>query len=65
MLDRGKYVQVSPIMNFNWTDQTYNIPIAINVGKAFSKNMSALIGPEYFISGPNENDFTFRFQLNA
>jgi len=65
MLSKGKFVQVNPIMNFNWTNQTYNIPIAINVGKAFSRSMSALIGPEYVISGPNENDFTFRFQLNA
>lgn len=65
MLGGGKYLQVSPIMNFNWTEETYDIPIAINVGKAFSKNMSALIGPEYVISGPNEKDFTFRFQLNA
>jgi len=65
ILKGGKFVQFSPVMNFNWTDQAYNIPIAVSVGKAFSRNLSALIGPEYVVSGPHEGDFTFRFQLTG
>lgn len=65
ILGGGKFVQLGSILNFNWTDETYNIPIAVNFGKAFSKSLSVLAGPEYVVSGPNKGDFTVRFQINA
>lgn len=61
----GQFIQFSPIFNFNWTDNTYNIPLSVNAGKAFAKNLSVLVGPEYVVAGPNKGDFTIRFQLNA
>ena len=61
----GQFIQVSPIFNFNWTDNSYNIPLSVNVGKAFAKNLSVLVGPEYVVAGPSKGDFTIRFQLNA
>ncbi|MBK6282142.1 MAG: hypothetical protein IPF54_05265 [Draconibacterium sp.] len=33
--------------------------------KLLPKNLSAFVAPEYVVSGPNQGDFTFRFQLNA
>jgi hypothetical protein len=65
ILGGGKYLQISPIMNFNWTTSDYTIPIGFNFGQAFAKNLSAQLGPEYVLSGHNKGDFTFRFQLNA
>ncbi len=65
ILGGGKFVQLGSIFNFNWTDDTYNIPLAINIGQAFSKSLSVLVGPEYVVSGPNKGDFTVRFQINA
>ncbi|MDQ6473091.1 hypothetical protein RB619_20820 [Flavobacterium sp. LHD-80] len=65
ILGDGKFIQLGSILNFNWTDQTYHIPIAVNFGKAFSKSLSILGGPEYVVSGPNKGDFTIRFQINA
>ena len=65
ILGGGKFVQLGSIFTFNWTDNTYNIPIAVNIGKAFSKSLSVLAGPEYVVSGPNKGDFTVRFQINA
>jgi hypothetical protein len=65
ILGGGKFIQLGSILNFNWTKETYNIPIAINFGQAFAKNLSVLAGPEYVVSGPNKGDFTFRFQFNA
>jgi hypothetical protein len=61
----GRFIQFNPIMNFNWTEGTYNVPLSITFGKAFAKNLSVSIGPEYVISGPQEGDFTIRFNLNA
>jgi hypothetical protein len=61
----GQFIQVSPIFNFNWTDNSYNIPLSVNFGKAFAKNLSVLVGPEYVVAGPSKGDFTIRFQLNA
>lgn len=65
LLPGGRFIAFSPTFNFNWTDNTYNIPLSVNVGKAFAKNLSILVGPEYVVAGPAQGDFTFRFQLNA
>ena len=65
ILGGGKFIQLASILNFNWSSSSYNIPVAINMGKAFAKNLSLLAGPEYVVSGPNKGDFTFRFQINA
>jgi hypothetical protein len=65
ILEKGKFIQFSPIMNFNWTNSTYNIPLALAFGKAFAKNLSASAGAEYVVSGPDQGDITFRLNLNA
>ena len=65
LLGGGKFVQVGPIWTWNQTYGTFNLPLSVNVGKAFAKNLSVLAGPEYVVAGPNQGDFTFRFQLNA
>jgi hypothetical protein len=65
VLNQGYFVGVSPIMTFDWENSEYNIPLSISFGKAFAKNLSAFIAPEYVVSGPNQGDFTIRFQLNA
>ncbi len=58
-------MNVSPIMKFDWENDTYNIPIGINVGKAFAKNLSLFIGTEYTVSGPNKGDFALRLNINT
>jgi hypothetical protein len=65
MLGGGKFIQFNPIMNFNWTNSTFNIPLGISYGKAFAKNLSVSVGGEYTVSGPGQGDFTFRFNLNT
>jgi hypothetical protein len=65
VLRKGYFTGFSPIMTFDWENSTYNIPLTISFGKAFAKNLSAFVAPEYVVSGPNQGDFTFRFQLNA
>ena len=65
VLSKGYFFGVSPILTFDWENSTYNIPLSVSFGKAFAKNLSAFIAPEYVVSGPNKKDFTLRFQLNA
>jgi hypothetical protein len=65
VLQKGYFIGFSPIITFDWENSTYNIPLTMSFGKAFAKNLSAFIAPEYVVSGPNQGDFTFRFQLNA
>lgn len=65
ILGGGRFVQFNPIMNFNWTNSTFNIPLGIAYGKAFAKNLSVSIGAEYVVSGPMQGDFTFRFNINT
>ncbi len=65
VLQKGYFFGVSPILTFDWENSAYNIPLSMSIGKAFAKNLSAFVAPEYVVSGPNQGDFTFRFQLNA
>jgi hypothetical protein len=65
ILGGGYFLQFNPIMNFNWTNGTYTVPLSLAFGKAFAKNLSASFVPEYVVSGPSQGDFTLRFQLNA
>ncbi len=62
---KGYFMNVSPIMKFDWENDTYNIPLGINVGKAFAKNLSLFIGTEYTVSGPNRGDFALRLNINT
>ena len=61
---QGYFVNFSPIMNFDWENDAYNIPLGINLGKAFAKNLSLFIGGEYVVSGPGQGDFTLRLNIN-
>lgn len=49
-------------MKFDWEKDAYNIPIGINAGKAFAKNLSLFIGAEYVVNGPNKGDFVLILQ---
>lgn len=62
---KGYFMNLSPIMKFDWENDAYNIPIGINVGKAFAKNLSLFIGTEYVVSGPNKGDFVLRLNINT
>lgn len=61
----GFFIGSSPILTFDWENDTYSVPVIMTLGKAFAKNLSAFIGPQYMISGPNKGDITLQFQLNA
>jgi hypothetical protein len=61
----GYFIGISPIMVFDWKNSNYSIPLSVSVGKAFAKNLSAFIAPQYMVSGPNQGDIGIQFQLNA
>ncbi len=62
---KGYFMNISPIMKFDWENDAYNIPLGINVGKAFAKNLSVFIGTEYTVSGPNKGDVVLRLNINT
>ena len=65
ILGKGKFLQFSPIMRFDWERSDYSIPISLVFGKAFARNLTMSIGPEYTISGPNKGDFILRVNFNG
>lgn len=65
ILSKGLFLQFSPIMNFNWENDQYNVPLSLVIGKAFAKNLTMSFGPEYVVSGPNQGDFTLRLNINT
>ena len=64
-LSKGYCINFSPIMKFDWENDAYNIPLGLNFGKAFPKNLSMFLGLEYVVSGPGQGDFTVRLNINA
>lgn len=65
IFNKGYFMNFSPIMKLDWENDAYNIPLGVNFGKAFAKNLSMFIGGEYVVSGPNQGDFTIRLNINA
>jgi hypothetical protein len=65
VFNKGVFVNFSPTMVFDWESDKYNIPVGLNVGKAFAKNLSMFIGPEYVVSGPGKGNFTIRLNINT
>ncbi|HMQ67732.1 MAG TPA: hypothetical protein PKA90_02300 [Ignavibacteria bacterium] len=61
----GYFMQISPIMKFDWEISKYNIPVSLALGKAFAKNLSMFLAGEYVLSGPGTGDLTFRINVNA
>lgn len=62
---KGYFMNFSPIMKFDWENSDYNIPLGVNFGKAFAKNLTMFVGGEYVVSGPGKGDFTIRLNINA
>ena len=62
---KGYFMNFSPIMKFDWKNSTYNIPIGLSIGKAFSKSLTMFMGAEYVITGPGQGDFTIRLNINS
>jgi hypothetical protein len=65
VIAKGVVLAFSPIMNFDWKNNDFNIPISLGITKVFAKNLSMSLTPEYVVSGPTQGDFTIRFQINA
>lgn len=62
---KGYFLQFSPIMKFDWKKNEYTVPVSPSFGRAFAKNLSMNIGPEYIISGPSKGDFGIKLNINA
>lgn len=65
MLGSGYFMGISPILLLDWENSDYTVPLSVSLGKAFAKNLSAFIAPQYVISGPGKGDFILQFQINA
>lgn len=65
ILSKGVFLNFSPIMKFDWENSDYSIPLGVNIGKAFAKNLSMFIGGEYVVSGDAQGDFTLRLNINT
>lgn len=61
----GYFLQLSPIMKFDWVNEQYSVPLSLGFGKAFAKNLSMNIAPQYVVSGPGQGDFTLQVNINT
>jgi hypothetical protein len=65
IFNKGYFIMINPICTLDWHNSDYTIPVALGFGKAFARNLSSYIMPEYVVSGPTKNSFIIQFNLNA
>jgi hypothetical protein len=65
IFNKGYFIMINPIFNLDWQNGNYTFPVGLGFGKAFAKNLSCFIMPEYVISGPTKNTFIIQFNLNG
>ncbi len=65
IFNKGYFIMVNPVCTFDWQEDNYIIPLAMGFGKAFAKNLSAYIMPEYIVSGSTKKSWVIQFNLNT
>lgn len=65
LFNKGFFLQTFPIMKLDWENDKHSIPVNLMFGKAFAKDRSMFIGPQYVVSGPNENSWSIMFNINT
>jgi hypothetical protein len=65
IIKNGYFIMINPICTLDWTENHYTIPLALGLGKAFAKNLTAFIMPEYILTGPTSKSFVIQFNLNT
>jgi hypothetical protein len=63
--NRGYFIMVNPICTMDWNAGAFTLPLAFGFGKAFAKNLSAFLMPEYILTGPTRRTMVIQFNLNA
>jgi hypothetical protein len=65
IFNKGYFIMINPICTLDWQNGNYTVPLALGFGKAFAKNLSCYVMPEYVVSGPTRNTFIIQFNLNG
>ncbi|UOK43109.1 MULTISPECIES: hypothetical protein [Flavobacterium] len=63
----GYFIQSFPIMKFDWENDKCTIPVNLLFGKAFAKDRSMFIGPQYVVNGPAgiKDSWTIMLNINT
>ena len=51
ILKKGYFVSFNPNITLDWANSNYSVPLAVSLGKAFARNLSAFVAPQYMLSG--------------
>jgi hypothetical protein len=65
IFSKGYFIMINPVCTFDWEKDNYVIPLALGFGKAFAKNLSAFVMPEYILTGSTKKSFVIQFNLNT
>lgn len=65
LFDKGYFIQTFPIMKLDWKNHTYTVPVNLMFGKAFAKDRSMFIGPQYVTNGSTQGAWTIQFNINT
>lgn len=64
LFNNGYFMQSYPIIKLDWKNDKYTVPINLFFGKAFAKDRSMFIGPQYVLDGPASVKNSWAIMLN-
>ncbi|ESU30065.1 hypothetical protein FLJC2902T_05580 [Flavobacterium limnosediminis JC2902] len=67
LFPNGYFIQTFPIMKFDWENDKFTIPVNLMFGKAFAKDRSMFLGPQYVVNGPAgiKDSWAIMFNINT
>lgn len=63
-LPEAFYLFTDPIYLFRWEGGGTTLPVNLQLGRAFTRDLSASIGPEYIATGASQGNWTIRMAVN-
>ena len=65
IFNKGYFIMINPVCTLDWQNGDYTFPLALGFGKAFAKNLSCYVMPEYIVTGPTRKTLIIQFNLNG
>ena len=64
-IGKGYFLGYTSIITLDWEADAYTLPLSLGFGKAFARNFTLMLTPEYFLTGPMKKSFLIQLNINA
>jgi len=63
-LPNAYFLTCDPIFKFDWRNTTATFPVNLQIGKAFNRDLTVSLGPEYNVAGPGTGNWLVKATVN-